>query len=198
VLVRALLLLSAAFGLVMLSAMPSPALAGTDKGEVVFRVTLTGPVDPDDHFIIHLRCPDEWCQPPKIPGMPTPEDYEKPVVVCGRNLADQPICSARTYEWTLELIPGTLHYRFEREPDGANDPTGSGASQTLVEGSWQVHSGRQVLTFEYVYPSASSQLPNTAVAPASTEDGWLSGVIVTAVVAGASVSVTRRPKRRPA
>ncbi|MCC6619272.1 MAG: hypothetical protein IT341_09595 [Chloroflexi bacterium] len=152
---------AAAIWLVLLGALVNPALAGSDKGEVVFRVTLTGPVDADDHFTIWSRCPDEWCQPPSIPGVPTPDFYEKPVVVCGRNLADQPICSARTYEWTLALTPGLLQYRFEREPDGANDPTGTGPSQTLVEGRWQVHSGRQVLTFEYVYPSP--HLPNTAM-----------------------------------
>lgn len=71
----------------LLGALVSPALAGSDKGEVVFRVTLTGPVDADDHFTLWSRCPDEWCQPPSIPGVPTPDFYEKPVVVCGRNLA---------------------------------------------------------------------------------------------------------------
>ena len=132
---------------------------GADKGEVVFRVTLSGPVDPDDAFVIWSRCPDEWCQTQVIAGGP----IERPVVACGRGLADQVTCAATTYEWTVDLDPGTLEYRFER----TRDLPGDNEVQVLDTGEWEVHGGRQVLTFEYVYPSQSSKggvtLPDTAL-----------------------------------
>jgi len=146
----------------LLATMIAPVAAqelGTDKGEVVFRVTLTGQVDPDDGFAIFSRCPDEWCQSQVIAGGP----IEHPVVACGRGLADQVTCTATTYEWTVELDPGTLEYRFER----MRDLLGDNEVQILHTGTWEVHSGRQVLTFEYAYPAQSSGggviLPDTAL-----------------------------------
>ncbi len=137
----------------------TPAAAeeiGTTTGEVVFRVTLTGPVDSDDAFVIWSQCPDEWCQTQVIAGGPR----EHPVIACGQGLADQVTCSATTYEWTVELVPGTLEYRFERFSALTDqDP------QILHTGTWEVHLGRQVLSLGYTYPSTSGagQLPDTAL-----------------------------------
>jgi hypothetical protein len=134
--------------------------AGADRGDVVFRVTLTGAVDPDDEFYVVSRCPDEWCQSQPVAGGP----IEHSVVACGPpdRVADATVCSARTFELTIPTMPGTLEYRFFRMRDvgGANEV------QLLHQGSWEVHTGRQVLTFVYEYPGGStapSALPNTAL-----------------------------------
>jgi hypothetical protein len=134
--------------------------AGSETGEVVFRVTLSGPVDADDTFVIWSRCPDEWCDVTVNAGGPT----ERPVIACGGSTSHTPACTADTYEWTVQLVPGTLEYRFERAPGGRLN---SGRpSQVLHSGTWDVHPGRQVLTFAYGYPSSSAEgpvLPDTAM-----------------------------------
>ncbi|MGH2417831.1 MAG: hypothetical protein ACRDFY_05810 [Candidatus Limnocylindria bacterium] len=130
---------------------------GTDQGEVIFRVTLRGPVDADDAFVIWSVCPDEFCQTQVVAGGP----IEAPVIACGPpvEIADAVVCSERTYEWTVDLSPGTLEYRFERQ----RDVPGDDERQLLHTGTWEVHSGRQVLTFVYEYPGGAATLPNTAV-----------------------------------
>ena len=109
------------------------------------------------------QCPDAWCNVEVIAGGP----LERPVVACGAGFADAPVCSATTYEWTVELALGTLEYRFLRVRDVAGDHE----ELTQHTGSWEVHAGRQVLSFAYVYPDASSaggegapMLPDTALA----------------------------------
>lgn len=132
--------------------------AGSDTGDVVFRVTLRGPVDPDDAFLVWSVCPDEWCQVEVVEGGP----IQRPVIACGPPdiIADAVMCSEKTYEWTVELIPGTLEYRFERQ----RDVPGDDERQLLHTGTWEVHSGRQVLSFVFEYPGgAPTTLPDTAV-----------------------------------
>ena len=69
----------------------SSAVAGTDRtGEVVFRVTLEGPVDPGDTFGVRREYVDGCCVVDPIE------------MVCGNanpSTPQLPLCSARTYEF---------------------------------------------------------------------------------------------------
>jgi hypothetical protein len=130
---------------------------GADTGEVTFRVTLSGPVDDRDGFLIFTRCGDEWCDAPVSEAYPEGQT----VYACAKGLADQVPCEATTYEWTVELATGPLEYDFVRNRDVFGDQE----HQVLHSGSWVVHSGEQVLSFAYAYPSNSAgpTLPDTAV-----------------------------------
>lgn len=145
----------------------SPVLAeeaGSQTGSVTFRVTLSGPVDDADAFLVVSRCDDPWCQDQAFEDGP----IEHPVVACGAGLADAPVCSVTTYEWTVELQTGTLEYEFVR----IRDVQGANERQVQHVGSWEVHGGQQTLSFGYVYGgsgtggnrgSGAPTLPDTAV-----------------------------------
>lgn len=81
------------------------------------------------------------------------------MIACGPDYADAPICSETTYEFSADLMPGPMDYHFYR----IRDALGDNQEQLLHSGSWQIHSGRQVVTLEYVYPSGAGVLPDTAV-----------------------------------
>ena len=135
----------------------SPVVAqelGATKGEVTFRVTLSGPVDTKDAFVVFTRCDDEWCDETTTAAYPVGQS----VVACGIGLADAPVCSATTYEWTVDLATGPLEYDFVRIRDNI------GEQEFLVQhsGTWQIHAGHQVISLGYVYPGG--MLPNMAVA----------------------------------
>ncbi len=134
----------------------SPVVAqelGATTGEVTFRVTLSGPVDTKDAFVVYVRCDDERCD--ETAAAAYPEGH--PVVACGIGLADAPVCSATTYEWTWDLATGPLEYDFLRTRDVM------GEQEDLLQhsGSWEIHTGSQVISLGYVYPGG--MLPNTAL-----------------------------------
>jgi hypothetical protein len=79
------------------------------------------------------------------------------VVACGIGLADHPVCSATTYEWTVDLATGPLEYDFVRTRDVMDEQE----EQLQHSGTWQIHSGHQVISLGYVYPGG--MLPDTAV-----------------------------------
>lgn len=150
---------------VFLLVVASPTLAretGTSTGQVTFRVTLSGPVDEADAFVVFTRCSDEWCDENTSADYPAGQT----VVACGKGLADQVVCSATTYEWTVELETGLLEYDFVRTRDVLRDQE----DQLQHSGTWQIHSGHQVISLGYAYPSTDDRaepggdaLPDTAM-----------------------------------
>lgn len=140
--------------LILLATSPVAAQElGATTGEVTFRVTLSGPVDTRDAFVVYTRCDDEWCDETTAAAYPDGQS----VVACGIGLADHPVCSATTYEWTVDLAAGPLEYDFVRLRDVLGD------QEELLQhsGTWQIHSGQQVISLGYVYPGG--MLPDTAL-----------------------------------
>lgn len=135
----------------------SPVSAGEPQttGEVTVRVTLTGDVDERDAFVVWHRCDDPWCAGEAVSGGPAGH----PVVACGVGLADHPVCSATTYEWTVDLATGSLEYEFVR----LRDVLGANEHQVQHVGSWEIHAGQQVISLGYDYPSPVGMLPDTAL-----------------------------------
>jgi hypothetical protein len=138
--------------LVPLLAVPI-ASAGTDSGEVIFRLTLEGPVDPDDGFFLDVRCDGgDFC-----------EDGEpRSVFFCGE-VADFEVCQAKTYEFTVAMPPQTIEYYLNRVPEVAT----SGSEPVVVlSGTLEVGQGRHTVSLRYTYVGAAPApaLPNTAMA----------------------------------
>ncbi len=142
--------------------------AGAETGDVTVSMTLEGPVDDRDGFLVIIDCADEWCDDETVnPDWPD----GKIVIFCGPNVADAPVCAADTYEFTVELQPGRMDYWFLRVPDYETDSQGLVLrDQLLYHGTWDIHSGSQMISMEYVYPSGRSDaggsvptLPDTAL-----------------------------------
>ena len=143
----------------VLTAMTVPALAGTDSGEVTFRLTLGGTVQPDDGFYIDVRCDGgDFCN-----GMDTPRN----VTFCGTEaVADAPLCvrEDQTFEFTVTIPTQRIDYTLYRIPDlNVADPVGT----PVLSGSWDVHDGEQTISLGYDYPggepAAAPVLPDTAL-----------------------------------
>ena len=135
--------------IVMLVA-PGTATAGEPGYEdVVFRVTLSGPVPAADPFGVAIEC--------NLPCVT--EDYW---LVCGP--PDEtyilPTCDEATYEFTAHIEAGlVLEYALARWPGGFSGPL-----EEHLHGSFVVQKGRQVITLGYEYPGAETPaLPDTAM-----------------------------------
>ena len=134
----------------------SSAVAGTDEpGEVVFRVTLEGPVDPGNTFGVRREYADGCCVVDPIEmvcGIPNPST---PLL---------PLCSTRTYEFVWEAEVGaTIEYELVR---WSTADLSSDAAEYYLAGDWTVHEGRQVISLGYVYPGGAPTapaLPDTAL-----------------------------------
>jgi len=129
-------------------AFPTIAPAGLPEYEdVVFRVTLSGPVSAADTFGVAIECSkpcvteDIWlvCTPPA-------------------DFYVLPVCGEGTFEFTAQIEAGlVLDYALVRW-------TGDGPLRRHLHGSIVVHEGRQVISLGYVYPGGEAPgLPDTAV-----------------------------------
>jgi hypothetical protein len=133
------------------------ATAGTASGEVVFQLTLEGPVHPDDGFFLDVRCDGgDFCEG----GEP------RSVFFCGE-VADSEICEVRTYEFRVAMPPQTIEYHLNRVPEVAM----SGSEPVVVLSRMQeVSEGRQTFSLTYVYPGGAPApaLPDTRVTGTDT------------------------------
>lgn len=145
--------------LVALPTTVSPVLAQDDYEEVVFRVTLEGPVPPAHTFAVRRQCEEQTC---------VTEDI---VIVCSPpvDFYDYETCTATTYEFTSMIAAGqTLQYSLLRwtTPDlsGTDDQP-----EEYLNGSWTVREGRQIISLGYNYPAPGNRnagvvaLPDTSM-----------------------------------
>jgi hypothetical protein len=143
--------------LIALSMTAGAAFAGSESGEVVFRLTLDGDVNPDDGFLIDVRCDGgEFCN--GVNNARTLYFCAAPILV------DTVLCEAKTYEFTVAIPPQAMTYTLYRVPnvaDPGHEPI------PLLSGAWQVHGGSQTISLGYVYPAGDGEgsplLPNTAM-----------------------------------
>lgn len=131
-----------------ITAIPTAGLAGDDYEEVVFRVTLEGPVNPSHTFAVERQCAEQIC---------VTEDI---VIVCSPPNAyyDYPVCSATTYEFTSTIRAGlTVEYALLRwtTPDLSQRP------EEYLHGTWVVREGSQTISLGYVYPGAAPSEPSS-------------------------------------
>lgn len=156
---RPMHLRTAIIALVAILAVPwTGALAGeTREGEVTFRLTLEGPVEPDDGFFIDVRCDGgEFCR-----GL----DEQRTVYFCAHPvIVDTTVCEAKSFEFTVAIPPQRIEYHLNRVP---NVDAPQHQATIVLSGSWQVHGGHQVISLGYVYPDGTSApppaLPDTAM-----------------------------------
>ena len=153
--------------MIILGANLSPVAAqeaGTETGNVTFRMTLSGPVDDRDGFFVIVDCQDEWCADETLDPLPD----GKIVMFCGPDVADAPVCNAGTNEFTIGLQTGPMEYWLYR----IRDLPGDSENQLLHHGTGQIVAANQTVTVEYVYPGAGGAgtggggtptLPDTAV-----------------------------------
>lgn len=134
----------------LLAAIPATGAAGeAEYEEVVFRVTLEGPVDPSHTFAVRRSCAEEIC---------VTEDI---FMVCSRPDAnyDWQMCSATTYEFTSGIRAGlTVEYALLRWTTPHLGRTNDQPEKHL-HGSWVVREGRQVISLGYAYPSGTPSQP---------------------------------------
>lgn len=118
--------------------------------EVVFRVTLSGPVPAGEVFGVAIECSK-------------PCVVEDVWLVCGR--PDEtyilPLCAEGEFGFTAEIQAGlVLYYALARKP---TDSSGS-VWERHLEGSIVVREGRQTISLGYVYPGGEAPaLPDTAM-----------------------------------
>ncbi len=135
----------------------SPATAGSEgeTGEIIFRVTLEGPVPPAHAFAIE-------CGPSRF-GENLCFSVEDIIPVCDTNpFYDFPVCEAKTYEVVTTAVPGqVIEYALLRLT--SSDPTRPAHPERHLPGTWTVHEGRQVISLTYVYPGGAPApvLPDT-------------------------------------
>jgi hypothetical protein len=143
--------------LMALSMTAGAAFAGSESGEVVFRLTLEGDVNPDDGFFVDVRCDGgDFCH-----GV----NSARTVYFCAAPIvADTVLCEAKTYDFTASIPPQSMTYTLYRVPDVA-DPGHEPVA--VLSGAWQVHGGSQTISLGYVYPgrdsAGSPTLPDTAM-----------------------------------
>jgi len=161
----------------------SPASAGSETGQVVFHLTLEGPVPASHTFAIECGAAPDPCGGP-----------ESSVIVCSppNAIYDYESCEPTTYE-VGALIPvgRTIEYTLLRwtTPDLAHTDD---QPEEHLPGSWTVHGGRQVisLTFDYSATSVTPVLPDTAM---SSQQG-----IPRPAAAHRGLNLWRLTDRRPA
>lgn len=141
----------------LVAAIPATSLAGEaeEYEEVVFRVTLEGPVNPMHTFAVQRECPEEICVTEAILLVCSPPDDSHRL----------PACSATTYEFTSTIRAGlTVEYALLRWSTTDLSHTDDQPEEHL-HGSLVVREGRQVISLGYVYPGGTPApaLPDTAV-----------------------------------
>ncbi len=141
----------------LVAAIPATSIAGEaeEYEEVVFRVTLEGPVDPSHTFAVRRSCAEEICVTEDIFIVCSPPDANY----------DWQTCSATTYEFTSRIRAGlTVEYALLQwsttDLSHANDQP-----EEHLHGSLVVREGRQVISLGYVYPGGTPApaVPDTAV-----------------------------------
>jgi hypothetical protein len=152
----------AALAAVLIGAAPQPATGGGSTGEVIFRLTIEGPMPADDGFLLDVECDGD------IPLCDPPGNF----ICVAEPIIDTPSCGRppgtvgpTTVEMRGELVPQTIEWRLIRV---SNLPSVDREEEVVLSGSWTVHTGQQVLTLGYVYPDPSQPaptLPDTATAP---------------------------------
>ena len=132
-----------------------PVIAGTESSEVTFRLTLQGPVNPEDGFLIDVRCDGgDFCN-----GV----DAERFVYICAPPvIVDTVLCEADSFEFMVGIPPQLIEYHLYRVTDldqPEKHPT------EVMSGPVPVHEGPQVISLGYVYPGGSPApaLPDTAM-----------------------------------
>lgn len=147
----------ALFGLLALLVLPSSgALAGEeDTGQVTFRLTLQGEVEPDDGFVIDVRCDGgDFCNG---------ADEERFVYFCAHPIvvdtvrceADEPI------EFTVSIPPQQIEWYLYRNPNVLEPEP---ESRLILSGTTQVREGTQTIALGYRYPGAPAPAPTPAPA----------------------------------
>ncbi len=142
----------------------SPVVAQDDDEEVVFRVTLEGPVSPTHTFAVHRECTGPSCVIDSATVLCSPPD----------EVYDYEPCTETNHEFTLMIEAGrTIEYHLIR---WTTADLSSEAAEEYLHASWTVRDGRQVISLGYVYPSPANDvaggglLPDTAMtAPSDTE-----------------------------
>ena len=133
----------------------SPVIAGTESGKVTVRLTLQGPVNPDDGFLIDVRCDGgDFCN-----GV----DAERFVYICAPPVVvDTVLCEADSFEFTVGIPPQLIEYHLYRVTDLDQ---GEKQRTEVMSGPVPVHQGVQVISLGYVYPGGSPApaLPDTAM-----------------------------------
>ncbi len=132
----------------------SPVVAQDEYEEVVFRVTLEGPVPPTHTFAVYRECTGPSCV------------IDSATVLCSppNEVYDYEPCTETSYEFTLMIEAGrTIEYHLIRSD------LSSEAAEEYLHASWAVRDGRQVISLGYVYPSPGNDvaggglLPDTAM-----------------------------------
>ena len=160
----------------------SSARAGSETGEVVFRITLEGAVPATHTFALECGATSNPCFGP-----------EGIWVVCSppNAIYDYDVCGATTYEVVRQIPIERIDYARLRwtTPDLAHTDD---QPEEHLPGSWTVHAGRQVisLTFDYSATSVTPVLPDTAM---SSQQG-----IPRPAAAHRGLNLWRLTDRRPA
>jgi hypothetical protein len=149
----------AALLLAPLMAIPS-AIAGTEDAEVVFRVTLEGPVPASHTFAIQCG--------PDAGGENLCFSVEDIVVVCSPpdDTYNYDVCEPKTYEVVTSAAVGQrINYELLQwtTPNLAHTED---QPEEHLPGSWTVQKGRQVISLGFIYPGgepAAPALPDTAM-----------------------------------
>jgi len=124
------------------------ALAGTHSGEVTFRLTLEGDVNPADGFFLDVRCDGgDFCH-----GM----DEQRTVYLCADEvIVDTVRCEAKSFEFTVEIPTQAIEYYLYQAPNVA----ASEERVLVLSGSWDVRGGSQLISLGYVYPGGTAPTP---------------------------------------
>ena len=136
-----------------------PAQAGSETGEVIFRLTLEGPVPPTHTFAIECG--------PSSGGENPCFSVESILIVCSppTETYNYEPCKAATYEvLSTPPVGQEIDYLLLRwtTPDLAHT---NDQPEERLAGSWTVRDGRQVISLGFVYPGVGSPtLPDTAIA----------------------------------
>jgi hypothetical protein len=147
-----------AIGLLALLAVPwAGALAGEpddpNEATVTFRLTLEGPIQDDDGFVIDVRCDGgDFCN-----GL----DDSRFVYFCAHPMVvDTVRCDQDPLEFTVDMPPQVIGYELIRKPNVDEDGL---AADSVLSGSVVIHDGTQVISLTYIYPAGPRALPNTAL-----------------------------------
>ena len=161
---------------------------GALTGAVTFRITLTGPVDDRDMFLVVIDCADEWCDDETTePDMPD----GKIVIFCGPSVADAPTCEAGAFEFTVDIQTGAMSYWFYRFPDYDGGP---GVDQLLHNGAGQIHSGSQ--TSPSSTPTRAQPAPRCSRTPPSRLRDHPAGRRPPAMTKTMTFTATAQPRPR--
>ena len=132
----------------------SAATAGTQTGELVFEVTLSGPVPEGETFAVSRFCPTG------------PDCFDESIViVCSPDAFSHEPCTATTYVLAASPVEvgRTVEYGLWRT---ARDDL---HAEQRLRGTWEMQPGRQVIRLGFAFPEPVEPtvpvLPDTALAP---------------------------------